>query len=250
MNFLAVPLHIYHIQNMIAKTLHYLGADCDISFLAYLPLYQSYRLYDFQQDDEFKNKIAVVYEGLFKNDKIDFKYKIGHDCSKPMNLDGDVYVCGYYPSWFDTYTFSGHVYMSRNTVQGVFDVEMVGKKNDFLDHKMEIKIKDGKYVKHAFDSINIIDDESQAYLAMVVKFILKEGREAFEDDAPEYDSDDDYNSEEDEEEDDDEEEDEEEDDEEEDDEEEDDEEEDDEEEDDKRECNTTSDKDSEKVGND
>ena len=171
---------------MIAKTLHYLGADSDISFLAYLPLYQSYRLYDLQQDDEFRDIVNTVFASLINSDEIDFKYAIGHDCSKPMELDGDVYVCGYAPDWLDTYAFTGRVFLSANSYGGEFPCEIVGKADGFLDSRLEFKFgDDGGYLKHKFNNMNVINDETREYLANAVRTILTKGREAFEEDLTE-----------------------------------------------------------------
>lgn len=94
------------------ETLYYLGAGLDDKFLHLLPKYKKYELFDIKDDNDFKDKIKEKF-GKYKN----INYHIGYDTDKNViELNGDVYISGYYPDWFRSYEFKGYVFFHRKTV--------------------------------------------------------------------------------------------------------------------------------------
>jgi len=95
----------------MSKTLYYLGAGLDTNFLFLLPKYDKYELFDIRNDEDFKNKVKQTY-GKYEN----INYHTGFDTKDIMDLDGDVYISGYYPDWFDMYNFKGFVFFHCGSV--------------------------------------------------------------------------------------------------------------------------------------
>ena len=50
---------------------------------------------------------------------------MNYDCSNKFDLDGDVYISGYFPVWFKSYDFKADVYVGCSTV--IYDGEVNSK---------------------------------------------------------------------------------------------------------------------------